>query len=328
MSLRAFAIAGTAAGVALTGFAAGETVVERRAASDAATSIGDTSRRGTVAHWDGLEIFANEKVSGLSDGARESIEAWRGFAEDHGYRIDIDESQRVVVVSDAERFPKITSTLAIVENVLEATEPFAVDLANPIILVRAANEEDRKRADAVVESFETNESVFTMIEDGTRRERRAVEARLAEALVGARLEGSSPDISTWMRDGLASAISAETTGRALIDGEVETFRSVQSDVTRRFKDADVKRLDILEISGVRPGEADAPLEAEAMVLVAFLMKHYEAEFHAIVRDLGRSREIGAKYEAEERALRRHCGLAALVEIAEGIAKGRRYRHRR
>ena len=328
MDLRAFVIAGTAAGVALTGFALGETVIEDKTSSRGTTLTGDSHRRGTVAHWDGVEIFAGEEVNGLRDGARESVEAWRGFAEDYGYRIDVDESQRVVVVSDAERFQKITSTLAIVENVLDATEPFAAEMADPIILVRASSEDDRERAHDVVEGAATSETVFTMIEQGSRRERRAVEARLAETLVGARLEGASPDLSTWMRDGLASAISAETTGRALIDGEVETFRSVQSDVARRFKDAGVKRLDILEISGARPGEADAPLEAESMVLMAFLMKHYEAELPAIVRDLGRSREIGAKFETEERALKRHCGIAALVEIAEGMAKGRRYRPRR
>lgn len=321
MDLRGFVIAGTAAGVALVGFAHGEAAL-------ATSEHGPARAKGTVARWDGVEIPSGGEVSGLGDAARETVEEWRAFAEENGYRIDVEESQRVVVVSYAERFPKITSSLAIVENVLEATEPFAADRADPIVLVRAANDDDLARAETLVESSEARSSVYAIVEEGNRRERRAVDARLAELLVGARLDGSSPDLSTWMQDGMASAIAVATTGRALIDGEARTFRSVQSDVARRFKENDVKRLDILEISGARPGEADAPLEAEAMVLMTFLLKHYGNELPAIVRDLGRSREQGAKFEAEERALRRHCGIAALVEIAEGIAKGRRYRHRR
>lgn len=288
------------------------------------------SERGfAVAHWDGQEIFEGAEVPGLADPARECIERWRTFAERRGYRVDLDESQRVLVISDRDRFQNMSRSLAIVERVLERTEAYTGPRESPVMILRASNERDASTARVAADGLGFGGHVFTHVETGTLRERRAVDARLAEAVVRAELALHAPHLSEWMADGLASTIAEEATERGVIDGEAESFRAIQSKVSKDARKRDRRSVDLLEVSGVQPDEIVEPRQAEAMAIVAYLRKYHGTELRDIVADLGTTEpETGrAKYRDEEDALRRHCGLGALEEIELALRKGRSYRKR-
>lgn len=295
----------------------------------ATSPAGASEKALAVAHWDGVEIFPGAEIPGLGDQARVSIERWRTFAERRGYRVDLDGSQRIVLVSDDERFRNVSRSLAIVESVLARTAAFTGPRETPITIFRASNEEDAQTARVAADGLGFGGHVFVHVETGTLRERRAVDARLAEAVVRAELTAHAPFLSEWMADGIASAIANETTERGIVCGEAESFRSVQSSVSRTARKRDRRSVDLFEVSGVAPGEEAAPLEAEAMAIVAFLRKHHETAFADIVVQLGTNEPAQgrAKYHDEEDALRRHCGLGALEEIELALRKGRAYRKR-
>lgn len=319
--------ASCAAGLVLSLAAPTLAVVGQESITTEPTGFG--KHRTTVAHWDGHAIFQDEAVSGLSEPAKRTVERWRQFAENRGYRIDLSEGQQAIVVSDAERFESISGSMAIVERVLAETDRFTGQYETPLVLLRASNVEDAETARRASDAMGFGSDVFTIVETGTRSDRRSVDARLAESLVTARLSIHAPGLSAWMVDGLSSAISEATTGRAIIDGELETLRSVQSDVSRSFKKEKVRKLDLLAISGVVPNEETAPQQDVAMALMAFLMEHETDGLPTIVSDLGGTSATGAsaKYVAEEVALRRHCGIAAMTELADALTRGRSYRRR-
>lgn len=305
-------------------------------ASAAAPSIATTtSPAGTgekslpVAHWDGIEVTPGAEIPGLEEQARQSIERWRTFAERRGYRVDLDEGQRVLLVSDSERFQNVSRSLAIVESVLERTSAFTGPRKTPVTILRASEEDDASTARVAADGLGFGGHVFVYVETGSLRERRAVDARLAEAVVRAELTVHAPFLSEWMADGIASAIANEATERAIVRGEVESFRSVQSSVTKIARKRDRRSVDLFEVSGVEVGKETAPREAEAMAIVAYLRKHHEAAFPELVVELGTNEPAQgrAKYRDEEDALRRHCGLGALEEIELALRKGRAYRKR-
>lgn len=298
-------------------------------AAATSTSTGGTERAAAVARWDGVEVTEGAELPGLGGPARESIERWRTFAEKRGYRIDLDESQRVLVISDAERFKKMSSSLAIVERVLEEADALTQPREAPVMLLRASNERDAQTARKAADGLGFGGLVFTHVETGSLRERRAVDARLAEAVVRAELAIHAPQLSEWMADGLASAIAEEVTDRAVVDGETETFRTVQLQVSKRAKKRERVRVDLLEVSGVTPGEAVAPRQDEALAIMAFLRKHHGDAVSTLVSELGNSVPAPgrAKYLDEEDAIRRACGLNALEQIEVGLRKGKGYRGR-
>lgn len=303
------------------------------AASPSTTDVNSSDAAGekglAVAHWDGIEVVPGDGISGLGKQARESIERWRTFAERRGYRIDLDESQRVLLVSNSERFQNVSRSLAIVDGALQRTAAFTGPRETPITILRASNEVDASTARVAADGLGFGGHVFMYVETGSFRERRAVDARLAEAVVHAELTLHAPFLSEWMADGLASAIANETTQRGIIGGEPKTFRNVQSKVSKTARARDRRSVDLFEVSGVEAGEKAAPLEAEAMTIVSFLRKHHEAAFRDLVIELGTNEPAQgrAKYRDEEDALRRHCGLGALEEIELALRKGRAYRKR-
>lgn len=293
-------------------------------AAQEARAVGAAGGGIAVAHWDGIEIARDGDVPGLHPIARESIERWRRFAENRGYRIDLDGTQRVLVISDRERFRNMSRSLAIVEGALAATEALTGPREAPVMLLRASCEEDAETARKASDALGFGGHVFTHVETGSLRERRAVDARLAEAVVRAELALHAPFLSAWMVDGLASSIAEDTTGRALVDDEPVVLSSVQLTVARRARTRDRQRVDLLELSGVAPGEAVTPREDEALVVMAYLRREHGDVLPDLVTDLGHGepRAGRAKYLDEEDALRRHCGLAALEEIEAALRKGR------
>ncbi|MEE2939531.1 MAG: hypothetical protein VX460_04020 [Planctomycetota bacterium] len=294
-----------------------------------ATPSAGGEKRLAVAHWDGIEVSPDAEVPGLGEQARESIERWRTFAERRGYRVDLDEGQRVLLVSDSERFQNASRSLAIVESVLERTAAFAGPRETPVTILRASNETDASTARVAADGLGFGGHVFVYVETGSLRERRAVDARLAEAVVRAELTVHAPFLSEWMADGLASAIANETTQRGIVRGEAKTLVSVQSSVSKIARDRDRRSVDLAEVSGVEAGEESAPREGEAMAIVSFLRRHHETEFSDLVIELGTTKpdRDRPKYRDEEDALRRHCGLGALEEIELALRKGRAYRRR-
>ena len=246
-------------------------------------------REGTRGRaWDGVEIFPGAEIPAWRSGARVD-RARRTFAERRGYRVDLDGSQRIVLVSDDERFRNVSRSLAIVESVLARTAAFTGPRETPITIFRASNEDDAQTARVAADGLGFGGHVFVHVETGTLRERRAVDARLAEAVVRAELTAHAP--FRRMADGIASAIANETTERGIVCGEAESFRSVQSSVSRTARKRDRRSVDLFEVSGVAPGE-EAALEAEAMAIVAFLRKHHETAFADIVVQLGANARPG------------------------------------
>lgn len=289
-------------------------------------SSGATKRSAPVAHWDTHAVEPGSDLRGLNDAARESIEQWRTFAEKRGYRIDLDPSQRILVLSDGERFENFSGSMAIIERVLDETDALTGPRKTPAVILRAKESKDKETARKAADALGFGGQVFTLLEKGSLKDRRAVDARLAEAVVRAELSLHLPFLSEWMADGLASALAEECTGRAIIDGDALTLRTTQSRVSKAAKKADRYSVNLLEISGTDGSQGEL-MEAEAMAVMAYLREYQGQAFAATLSQLGSSAPIGrtAKYKDEERAIRRHCGLDALSEIERALRKGRTYR---
>lgn len=286
-----------------------------------------TERSTPVAHWDTHVVEPGSEVRGLNETARESIERWRTFAEKRGYRIDLDPSQRILVLSDEERFEKFSGSMAIIERVLDETEAITGPRKAPAVILRASGSKDKETARTAADALGFGGQVFTLVEKGTLRERRAVDARLAEAVVRAELSLHLPFLSEWMADGIASTLAEECTGRAIIDGHALTLHAAQSKVSRAAKKAGRHSVNLLAISGTQESHDGGPMEAEAMAVMAYLRRYQGQAFNRAISELGSSAPIGqtAKYKDEERAIRRHSGIDGLNEIERALQKGRSYR---
>ncbi|MEM9802013.1 MAG: hypothetical protein AAGA20_16940 [Planctomycetota bacterium] len=291
--------------------------------ASAMTSLGTTA----VARWDGHVVERGEAIVGLSQPAQKAIETWRTFAKNRGYRVDLDETQSVLVVSDAERFRHFSASATVVERVLHELERFGAPDEVPIVVLRASNEDHLNTAVRAAEALGFAAHLVAYVEDAPRTERRAVDARLAEAIVHLQLELEEPHLSAWMADGLASCIAEETTGRALVDGETRTLRSVQSEVARAESDLGENYVSLYEISGVRLEAPAEPLESHAMAVMAFLWRYHGPALPRIVTELGRRTPMAgrSKYREEERSLERHLGPMALDELSEALREGHTYR---
>ena len=284
-------------------------------------------RSAPVAHWDTQAVEPGTQVRGMNQTARESIERWRTFAEKRGYRIDLDPSQRILVLSDEDRFENFSHSMAIIERVLDETKPLTGPRKAPAVILRASESKDESTARKAADALGFGGQVFTLVEKGSLRDRRAVDARLAEAVAMAELSLHAPFLSEWMADGIASALAEECTGRAIIDGKAVSMRSVQTKVSKAELKANRHDVNLLDISGTWGHEGGQPREPEAMAVVAYLRQFQSKSFAQVVSGLGRSAPLGqtAKYKEEERVIRRFCGLDALSEIERALQKGRSYR---
>ncbi len=280
-----------------------------------------------VARWDGKVIDADDEIRGLNDDAREAIETWRTFAIKRGYRVDLDETQRVLIVSDSDRFSHFSSSATVIERTLEALKPFSSPSDAPLVVLRASNPKDLKTALRASETLGFASFLTGYVEDGSRSDRRTVDARLSEAVVRQQLGLEAPFLSEWMADGLASYIADKTTGRAIVAGKARTLRSVQSDISRANGGNDAWRVSFYEVSGVQVKGPATPRESEAFAIVAHLGQHHAGSFARIVAELGRNAptEGRAKYRAEERALERHVGKTALDHMSRALREGRSFR---
>lgn len=320
MSMRAM----LAAGVLLTG---GATGAEQTAADAVALHANTNRSRAAVVRWDGRVVEKDEQVRGLRPTARETVETWRKFAEVRGYRVDLDETQRVVVVSDAERFQRFSPSATIVDRTLAALAPFSSPSDVPMVVLRASDDEDGRTATTAAEALGFDGQLHVYVEAGTRADRRAVDARLAEAIARQQLRLDEPFLSEWMADGLASYVAEETTGRAIVGDEARTLRSVQSELERSIDGNKSWQVSLYEVSGVQIEGATEPREAEALAIVAFLAEHHGDAMTRVVAQLGRTEptEGRPKYREEERALEQHVGKSVLDELSRALREGRSYR---
>ncbi len=288
---------------------------------------GSGDHRAVVARWDGHVVEPGEEVAGLQEEARSSIETWRRFAERRGYRIDLDTTQRIMVVSDAERFAQFSTSAAIVERVLDELGPLVTPSAEPLVLLRAHSDEDIITATRAAAALGLSARLGAFVETGTLRDKRSVDARLAEGIVRTALAIDAPFLSEWMIDGLASSIAEDATGRAIVDGQAVTLRSVQNDVARAHRNDARGGIDLLAITGANGDGDSAPLEAEAMVLMTCTREHYEDELPPLLTELGDRRPSAStgKYRQEEEAFVQHFGLTALDDLQRALVEGRRFR---
>lgn len=295
-------------------------------AATASLSTSNGSGRAVVARWDGQVIEAGEEVRGLRAEAREIIETWRTFAEKRGYRVDLDASQRVVVVSNSDRFRQYTGSATVVERTLEALRPFTSASETPIVVLRAASAADLAMVTKAATALGIAERLHGYVEEGGRSNRRAVDARLSEAITHLSLTVEDPFLSDWMTDGLASVVAESTTGRAMVNGKAVTLKTVQKEVADSVDEG--FKVDLHAISGVKPNAKSVkPDEAKAFAMMAFLKKHHSDHLPSIVSDLGRNQtpEGRAKYVEEERTMLRIAGLNVFNEAREALQQGTRYR---
>lgn len=275
--------------------------------------------------WDGRLINDDEERRGaLSAATRVAIGRWHEFASRRGYRIDVDEAERVILLSDAERFQRFSTSAALVDRTVRSLEAFTSPGAKPVILLRASTPQDRDTALRGARALDVDQHLCAYVEDATPSERRKADARLVEALVTQIFESEQPYLSNWMVDGIASFVAERSSGRALIDGEARTLRSVQQGVAQRAS-REGWTLDLFELNG---GEDGGPvMEAEAIAIIGFLHRYHEAALGAIVSELGHHQPEADRpdHELETRAFARHLGLAGKGEIERALTKGRSYR---
>ncbi len=275
--------------------------------------------------WDGRLINDDERRrSALGTATRVAISRWHDFASRRGYRIDVDQDQRIVLLSDATRFKRFSTSAALVERAVESLAPFMSPGSEPSIILRASTQQDLDTALKGARALDVDQHFSAFLEDGDATERRVVDARLVESVVSEIFKAEQPHLSRWMTAGIANLVAERSSSRALIQGELRTLRSVQQEVSKRASEAGWE-LDLFRING--GADADAVLEAEAMAIVAFLYRYHEPALASIVADIGHyeSDEGQPGGEAELRALSRHLGPAGLDEIANALRKGRHYR---
>ncbi|WP_145198963.1 hypothetical protein [Planctomycetes bacterium Poly30] len=287
-------------------------------ASSAARNAGGGN--APVVRWDGQAISQDDEVRGLKGTSRRTLEAWRRFAERRGYRVDLDASQRVIVISDAERFESFASSERVVERVMEQLEELgATSDAAPLVLLRASTTEDVEDAKKGASLLGLGHRLEVFEETGTLRDVRAVNARLAESVARAHLNDHQPYLSEWMVDGIASLVAEEATGRAIIDGKAVSLRTVLGSVSKAHKHDQQHTIDLLKISGA--GSDDGPMEAEAMAVMSFLG---EEILHTIVPELGQRdvSQASSKVRVEEEALLSHMGKTALQDLQRSLMRGK------
>ena len=287
----------------------------------------DSTRAASPAEirWDGKLINDDERRrDALGAATRVAISRWYDFASRRGYRIDLDQDQRVVLLSDAERFKRFSTSSALVERTVRSLAPFLSPGSEPVVILRATSETDLATAQKGARALEFDGQFSAYLEEGDATARREVDARLVEAVASKIMSTEQPFLSRWMTDGIASFVAERSSSRALIQGELRTLRSVQREVSRRSSDEGWE-LDLFQLNGGM--DADAVMQAEAMAIIAFLFRHHEAALGSIVADLGHHEpdESRPRYEAEQRAFDHHLGLAGRDEIARALQKGRDYR---
>ena len=273
-----------------------------------------------VVRWDGQPVSQEDEVEGLNDTSRDSIETWRQFAERRGYRVDLDESQRVMVISSANRFESFASSERVIERVLDRLEAFdgRAD-SGPLVVLRAMESQDAEDAINGAALLEVNHRLEVFEETGGRRDVRAVDARLAEAIARAHMADHQPFLSDWMADGLASLLSAEVTGRAMIDGEAMSLRDVRMAAARAHRRDKADVLDVAALGGRASGKGLQ--EADAMVVMSLLD---EDLVPVIVSELGQHGEpqVVAKSSQELELLTSFYGKTGLKELQRSLKRGK------
>jgi len=275
--------------------------------------------------WDGKVINEDEqRRNALGAATRVAISRWHDFATRRGYRIDVDRDQRVVLLSDHERFQRFSTSAALVERTIRSLAPFMSPGAEPVVILRATSQRDLDTALKGSRALDVDQNFDGYLEDGDATARREVDARLVECIASEIISAEQPFLSRWMTDGIASLVSERSSSRALIHGELRTLRSVQQEVSKRASVTGWE-LDLFRLNGGM--DADAVMQAEAMAIIAYLFRYQEAALGSIVTDLGHNQpdETRPSYEAEHRALDQHLGLAGRDEIARALKKGRDYR---
>jgi len=301
-----------ATGLLLAGAPASTSAAPPTAAADRAAPI----------FWGGEPVTVDAR--GLTPPARAMIERWERFAARRGYRLDLDESQRILTVSDADRFAEFAHSEVTIARALEALEPFVGEQSGPLVLLRASSEDDATDARIASDALGFGDRVFVALETTTLAQRREADARLAELVARAELDLFAPLLSEWMADGIASHVAVEATGRALVDGELRTMRQVRARVERERRRDERVELDLLEMSGRSPGRAARPMEADALCVIAFLMTEHEGAMPRIVGHLGTAQGSRgeAKSSQEARELRTAAGLAILSDLQAALRAGR------
>ncbi len=290
-------------------------------AIEASANISTTAKSlAPVVRWDGQPVPQDDEVRGLSDASRDSIETWRRFAERRGYRVDLDRSQRVLVISSAERFGSFASSERVIDRVLDRMEPFeGMNAGGPLVVLRAMETGDAEDAINGAHLLEVNHRLEVFEETGSRKDVRAVDARLAEAICRAHTAEHQPFISDWMADGLASLVAADVTGRAIVDGEAVSLRDVRKAVAKDHKDDSNDTLDVAAAQGRATGTR--LLEAEALVALSFLD---EDTLPLIVSELGQRGEpqIVAKSSQEKEVFTFHIGENGLKDLQRSLKRGK------
>lgn len=275
---------------------------------------------GVAASASAAPLSGTNRAEPAKAAAPTMVERWATFAENRGYRIDFDDSKRVMTVSDSDRFEVFTPSSIVIRCTLEAMEPYLADTNEPMVVLRASNEDDAQTARDASDALGFGHRVLVFVETGTFAERRAVDARLSEAIVAAELARSMPRLSEWVADGLASAIAQDITGRAIIDGESMTTSQLRSCVARTYKKDAATKLDVTRISGRKPWEETAPLEAEAARCFDYLLETYPEEIPALVRDLGGidPKPGVSRSETEDRLIDRTLGTSVRAELMDAL----------
>lgn len=296
----------------------------RAAWTAASTESGEPTPAPAEIRWDGRLINDDEaRRSALGAATRVAISRWHEFATRRGYRIDVDQDERVVLLSDSQRFKRFSTSAALVDRTVSSLAPFTSPGAKPVVVLRASVEDDLNTALKGARALDVDQHLHAYLEDGGRTARREVDARLVEALVQELLASQQPYLSDWITDGIASFVAERSSSRAMVGGEARTLRSVQQDVSQRASE-DGWELDLFLLNGGAGGDV---MEAEAMAIVAFLHRYHENALGAIVAELGHTQpaEGQPSAELEQRAFARHLGLAGLDQVSEALKKGRNYR---
>ena len=260
---------------------------------------------------------ATEPNSGSSS-VPTMVERWEVFAENRGYRLDFDDGDRILTVSDEERFEIFKPSEVVISRTLKALAPLIGEQKEPLVILRATNDDDAETARVASEAFGFGHRVFVFIETGTLTDRRAVDARLAEAVVRAELKLFAPQLGEWIADGIASTIAEDVTGRAMIDGEAVTMKEVVRRMKRAHRKDEAKELDVFKVSGRWPHEETQPMEAESMCIAMHLLTEHEEAVPKLIDTLGHTEKTPgvSTSSIEARELERAMGKEALVELKD------------
>ncbi|MEZ6013793.1 MAG: hypothetical protein R3F49_01650 [Planctomycetota bacterium] len=223
-------------------------------------SSGGEGAGSALGRWRSQRFAPSEAPDALPRPARATLAALAPLVQERGYRVDVSECGRVVLVSDTAHCTVRGAETALKRALAAFDARFpGAGPGRTAVLVRARN--DRDADDFITQLAADDDDALDAGRFATvsawvqpRETARPLdEGRLASAAAGALLWDRYGALPEWFEAGVRLHIEAEATGRFASVDDDATPRAWRSALKRRYKRHDEARLDLVALG---PGRVD------------------------------------------------------------------------